>query len=71
MDSALGSVGLPIALAIVMFGLGLSLTVEDFRRTAREPKAVAIALGTQLLVLPLCASVSSSCSTPRRLSPSA
>lgn len=52
MDSALGSVGLPIALAIVMFGLGLSLTVEDFRRTAREPKAVAIALGTQLLVLP-------------------
>lgn len=52
MDSALGSIGLPIALAIVMFGLGLSLTVEDFRRTAREPKAVAIALGTQLLVLP-------------------
>ncbi|MGJ9422989.1 bile acid:sodium symporter family protein [Aeromicrobium sp. CF3.5] len=53
MDSALSSIGLPVALAIVMFGLGLALTVEDFRRTAREPKAVALALGTQLLILPL------------------
>ncbi|MGW3836917.1 bile acid:sodium symporter family protein, partial [Streptomyces microflavus] len=31
-DSALITTGLPIALAIIMFGLGLSLTTDDFRR---------------------------------------
>jgi BASS family bile acid:Na+ symporter len=51
-DSALITVGLPIALAIIMFGLGLSLTVDDFRRVARTPKAVAVALVLQILVLP-------------------
>src|SRR5918993_4804087 len=53
MESALTTVGLPIALAIVMFGLGLGLTGEDFRRVAQRPKAVAVALGCQLVVLPL------------------
>ncbi|WP_183099412.1 bile acid:sodium symporter family protein [Nocardioides pelophilus] len=52
MDSALTSVGLPIALAIIMFGLGLSLTVDDFRRIGRDPKPVVIALGAQLVILP-------------------
>lgn len=51
-DSALISIGLPIALAIIMFGLGLSLTVEDFRRVARSPKAISVALFLQILVLP-------------------
>ena len=51
-DSALIAVGLPIALAIIMFGLGLSLTSGDFRRVARTPRAVAVALGLQVLVLP-------------------
>ncbi|MDU0290669.1 bile acid:sodium symporter family protein [Saccharothrix longispora] len=53
MDSALTSVGLPVALAVVMFGLGLSLVVGDFARIAREPRAVAVALATQLVLLPL------------------
>ncbi|WP_435770139.1 bile acid:sodium symporter family protein [Nocardioides sp. SYSU DS0651] len=53
MDSALVSVGLPAALAVIMFGLGLSLTPDDFRRIARTPRAVAVALGAQLVVLPL------------------
>lgn len=52
MDSALTTVGLPIALAIIMFGLGLDLTLADFRRIGRNPKAVAIALVCQVLVLP-------------------
>jgi BASS family bile acid:Na+ symporter len=52
MDSALTTVGLPIALAIIMFGLGLDLTTNDFRRVGRHPKAVAIALGCQLVLLP-------------------
>ncbi|MDR7269575.1 BASS family bile acid:Na+ symporter [Pelomonas saccharophila] len=41
------------ALAIVMAGLGLSLTVDDFRRLREHPLAAALALGLQLLVLPL------------------
>ena len=54
-DTALITVGLPIALAIIMFGLGLSLTVDDFRRVARTPRAVATALVLQVLVLPVVA----------------
>lgn len=51
-DTPLITVGLPIALAIIMFGLGLSLTPDDFRRVARSPKAVIVALVLQVLVLP-------------------
>jgi BASS family bile acid:Na+ symporter len=52
MSSALTTVLLPLALALVMFGLGLSLTVGDFARVGRQPKAVIIALVLQLVVLP-------------------
>jgi bile acid:Na+ symporter, BASS family len=52
MGSALTTVLLPLALALVMFGLGLSLTVGDFARVGRQPKAVLIALVLQVLVLP-------------------
>jgi bile acid:Na+ symporter, BASS family len=52
MGSALTTVLLPLALALVMFGLGLSLTPADFARVGRQPKAVVIALVLQLLVLP-------------------
>ena len=52
MDSALGTVALPAALAVIMFGLGLSLTVDDFVRVTRRPRAAVVALGLQLLVLP-------------------
>jgi bile acid:Na+ symporter, BASS family len=51
-DSVLTSVGLPVALAVIMFGLGLTLTTEDFRRTARQPRAVGAALAAQVLLLP-------------------
>lgn len=54
-NSPLITVGLPIALAIIMFGLGLSLTTDDFRRVARSPKAVVGALVLQVLVLPVVA----------------
>ena len=53
MDSALSTVGLPIALAIIMFGLGLDLTVRDFRRVGQQPRAVLVALACQLVLLPL------------------
>ncbi len=52
MDSALTTVGLPLALAIIMFGLGLDLTPNDFRRVGRAPKAVAVALACQVVLLP-------------------
>jgi BASS family bile acid:Na+ symporter len=44
---------LPLALAIVMLGMGLSLVPEDFRRITRYPKAVAVGTVCQCLVLPL------------------
>ncbi|WP_454831748.1 bile acid:sodium symporter family protein [Pseudoxanthomonas wuyuanensis] len=43
---------LPLALGIIMFGLGLGLTLEDFRRVARYPRAVLTGLTLQVLVLP-------------------
>ena len=52
MDSALTTVGLPLALGLIMFGLGLDLTLDDFKRVGRAPKAVIIALACQLLLLP-------------------
>lgn len=52
MDSVLTQVLLPIALGIVMLGLGLGLTVADFKRIVVFPKAVLIALACQVLLLP-------------------
>lgn len=50
--SALTTIGLPVALGIIMFGLGLSLTLADFARVLKQPKAVIIALLCQLILLP-------------------
>ncbi|MCU0535552.1 MAG: bile acid:sodium symporter family protein [Hydrococcus sp. Prado102] len=44
---------LPIGLAIVMLGMGLTLLPEDFLRVTRYPKAVAVGLISQLLFLPI------------------
>lgn len=55
MNSPLVSVGLPLALAVIMFGLGLSLTVADFTRIAKSPRIVAIALLCQVIALPIVA----------------
>ena len=46
------AVALPIALGIIMFGLGLDLTPADFVRVGKQPKAAAVALACQLLLLP-------------------
>lgn len=48
---------LPLAIGIIMFGLGLSLTLDDFRRVARYPLAVGSGLFLQVLLLPLAALV--------------
>ena len=43
---------LPFGLAVVMFGLGLELTVADFGRVATAPKAVLVVLACQIVLLP-------------------
>ncbi len=48
----LTTIGLPVALGIIMFGLGLSLRPADFARVAKHPKAVIVALACQLILLP-------------------
>jgi len=50
--SVLTSVLLPLAIAIIMIGLGLSLTIDDFKRVVVYPKAVIIGLICQMLILP-------------------
>lgn len=51
-DNPLIMLFLPLCLGIIMVGLGLHLTVADFRRVLTQPKAVAIALFVQLAVMP-------------------
>jgi BASS family bile acid:Na+ symporter len=51
-DNALLVVFLPLALAVVMAGLGLHLTLADFRRVMAMPRAVLVALAVQSLLLP-------------------
>ena len=45
----------PIALAIIMLGLGASLTLSDFSRVIKNPKDFFIGFFCQLFVLPLVA----------------
>ncbi|MGK8506173.1 bile acid:sodium symporter family protein [Nocardia asiatica] len=52
MGATVFAVLLPLALALVMFGLGLTLTPADFTRVLRYPKAAVIALACQMLLLP-------------------
>jgi bile acid:Na+ symporter, BASS family len=44
---------LPLALGIIMLGLGLSLTLADFKRVVLYPKAIIIGLACQMLILPV------------------
>ncbi len=48
-----GALIVAISLMIIMFGMGLSLTLNDFKRIAKNPKAVVLGLVNQLLFLPL------------------
>ena len=49
----LTAVFLPLALFIIMLGMGLGLTLDDFKRVLVEPKAVIIGLIAQLILLPI------------------
>ncbi len=54
-SSVLTELFLPFSLAVIMFGMGLSLRVEDFKRILIYPKAVGIGLLNQLILLPVLA----------------
>lgn len=44
---------LAISLIIIMWGMGLSLILDDFKRVLKYPKAIAIGLTNQLILLPV------------------
>ena len=45
----------PIALALIMLGLGLGLTKQDFTRVIKTPKDFLVGLISQLIILPIVA----------------
>lgn len=48
-------IGLPVALALIMLSMGLTLTLDDFRRVAVNPGAFGIGFAAQMLLVPLIA----------------
>lgn len=52
-ESVISNVILPLAIAVIMVTLGMTLTVADFRRVATQPKQVFIGLFCQMVLLPL------------------
>ena len=54
-DSIFSTAVLPIALAVIMVSLGMSLTLADFRRVVDQPRGVAIGLLNLLVLSPLLA----------------
>ncbi len=63
------SIGLPVALVIIMFGLGLSLRLQDFTRCFSQPWPLLVGLFCQVVVLPLiCFALVSAASMPPSIS---
>lgn len=52
-SSAITTIFLPVALGIIMLGLGLSLTIADFQRVVKFPKVIFIGLFCQMIILPV------------------
>ena len=55
MQSLFSDYFLPVSLAIITLGMGLSLTEKDFRNIFLQPKAVIIGLCCQMILLPVIA----------------
>ena len=45
----------PFLIGIMMFGIGTTLTVKDFRQILKYPKAVAVGFSSQIILLPMIA----------------
>ncbi|MBL6964020.1 MAG: bile acid:sodium symporter family protein [Bacteroidetes bacterium] len=46
---------LPGLLFLIMLGMGMTLTFDDFKRVGTDPKGIFVGLGSQLIVLPIIA----------------
>ena len=67
-ESIVTTVLLPVSLMLIMLGMGLSLTIADFKRVGSYPKAAAIGLFNQLIILPLVAfAIAQVCGLPGTL----
>ncbi len=55
MPQVLTDIGLPIALILIMTGVGLSLTGADFKRVLEQPKSFIVGALCQMLFLPVAA----------------
>lgn len=49
----ISSIIVALCLMLIMIGMGLSLTLDDFRRITKDPKALGTGLFNQLLLLPI------------------
>lgn len=49
----ISNVFLPLSLAIIMLGMGMTLVPSDFSRIVKNPKAILIGLTNQLIFLPI------------------
>jgi BASS family bile acid:Na+ symporter len=49
----ISKVFLPLSLAIIMLGMGMTLIVSDFTRILKKPKDILIGLTNQLILLPI------------------
>jgi len=54
-SSPLISAGLPIALFIIMIGIGMTLNIRDFRQVAVYPKGIIVGTVAQIVLMPLVA----------------
>ena len=52
MNTAFSSYFLPVTLAVITLGMGLSVTLKDFKNIFLRPKAVITGISCQLLLLP-------------------
>ncbi|KIL49171.1 bile acid:sodium symporter family protein [Jeotgalibacillus campisalis] len=44
-----------LLLGVIMFGMGMTLTTDDFKRVAKQPKSVAVGVAAQFSIMPLLA----------------
>ena len=49
----ISKVFLPLSLAIIMLGMGMTLIVSDFTKKKKKPKDILIGLTNQLIFLPI------------------
>ena len=55
MSTMFATLILPTLLSVLMLGLGMSLTIDDFVRVAKKPNAIIVAMFCQMMFLPICA----------------